>query len=194
MLRKCVLLLAFAAAANAQAQKCVSFTVLPTSGICKGVAMSSKSCSPLDGAATGTLMQVVADTMTADQCAMMKEANPQCGAMGTAGKPKATFCDAGGPMCSGSTMCSADTDCPAVGEMPTKMPCCENYKTMQKAQAAALCDGVSDADIDKMVETLKTAGGCKDTDCIAVSSAPRSYSLASVAMFVPALVALATVF
>ena len=53
MLRKCVLLLAFAAAANAQAQTCVSYTVLPTSGICKGVTMSSKSCSLLDGATTG---------------------------------------------------------------------------------------------------------------------------------------------
>ena len=67
--------------------------------------------------------------------------------MGTAGKPKATFCDAGGALCSGSTDCNADTDC----ETPTKMPCCVDYKTVEKAKATALCDGVTDADIDKMV-------------------------------------------
>ena len=94
-------------------------------------------------------MEIAAELAYAtDRCASLKEL---CGGMGTAGKPKATFCDAGGGLCSSDKECSADTDCPAVGEMATKMPCCADYKTVAKARAAALCDGVTDADIDKMV-------------------------------------------
>ena len=56
MLRKCVLLLAFAAAANAQAQKCVSFTAKPEEGICKGVTMAGKTCSPSDSMFTAIVV------------------------------------------------------------------------------------------------------------------------------------------
>jgi hypothetical protein len=80
-----------------------------------------------------------------------------CGMVG--GKPKASFCEAGGNFCpyimmQTMTSCGSDADC-------KKDICCSSLKKMM----TDACDGMDSAKLDLMIKDTKAGGQCADSNC-----------------------------
>jgi hypothetical protein len=89
-----------------------------------------------------------------------------CGAVG--GKPKASFCEAGGGFCPyimmmTMTSCGSDADC-------KKDFCCSYMKKLFTDG----CDGIDSAKLDLYIKEYKEGGQCADSKCIGAGTATRA--------------------
>jgi hypothetical protein len=172
------------------AQQCVQVKVIPTAGMCKDYTMNGFTCTntaTLIATADQISAALITEVNKMDQAKCQSQTAKSCDVFGGIINPD--YCKVGGNMCKLASYpkCNTDAHCATAGE---PFMCCQTLRNM----ASLLCTGINTATLDAFVTRMKTQaaenGGCRDTDCVAWSSA-SSLRSAPIVFRVPALALLA---
>ncbi len=164
------------------AQQCLEVKTIPTAGICKDYTINLFTCVNT-AIADRTRADITSSLNKMDQATC--QSSNFCDLFGGTISPD--YCKVGGNQCKMFSLpaCQTHADC-AIGATPFR--CCQTLRRM----GSLLCTGINTATFDAFITIMKTQaadkGGCRDTDCIAWSSAS---SLSSTPKVLPALALLA---
>jgi hypothetical protein len=170
------------------AQQCVQIKLALTAGICKDNMMNRFTCT--NTATLRATADQISEAMTIevnklDQATCQSQAlfGQTCDILGGIINPD--FCKVGGNMCKTFSFPECKTD-PQCGTGVEPFMCCQALRN----RVSLMCTGVNTTSLDTYITRMKTQVasnmGCRDTDCVAWSSA-SSLRSAPIDLQVPAL-------